>query len=290
LDNVNSLLVEINLPASCFNNALEALHPLTIRGSNNNDPLNDPCDLVSPTDKNDHITNISSPTGVDTLQAGIFSPTNTANPSGNKQQQTPSNKGVHINKTAVHVEPTMMPARSTPRRCKSIFHSSTNTRPPDHEDEDKGLTTTTTQPKEIQDCSQKLFCVFSNDGTEEISYHVIDFAGLYPIWLIVEFSMSPTGNTKNERMSSFTKCFTALLGKMLYVNSKAMIAPTAITDDDSSSYISSKANIPTNFTKLGKHIMISRGSWVFHKKERGKNNIYACFHLKSQILTEDIIN
>ncbi len=64
-------------------------------------------------------------------------------------------------------------------------------------------------------------------------------------------SLSPTGNTKDKRMSSFMKCITALLGKMLYVDSKAMIAPIAITDDDSSSYISSKADIPTNFTKLG---------------------------------------
>jgi hypothetical protein len=184
----------------------------------------------------------------------------------------------------------MMPAGSTPRCCKSILHSSTNTRPPDHEDEDEGLMTTTTQPKEIHDRSQKLICMFSDDGMEETSYHVIDFAGLYPIWPIVELSMSPTGNTKDERMSSFTKCVTALLGKMLYVDSKAMIAPIAITDDNSSSYISSKADIPTNFTKLKKNIMISGGSWVFNKKERGNNNIYACFHLKSQILTEDIIN
>ncbi len=125
---------------------------------------------------------------------------------------------------------------------------------------------------------------------EETSYHVIDFSGLYPIWPIVEFSMSPTGNTKDKRMSSFTKCVTALLGKMLYVDSKAMIAPIAITDDDSSSYISSKADIPTNFTKLGKHIMIRGGSWVFNKKERGNSNVYTCFRLKSQILTEDIIN
>jgi hypothetical protein len=266
LDNINSLLVEINLPASCFDNALEALLPSTIRGSNNNNPLKDPCNLVSPTDKNDHITDNSSPTGVDTLQAGILSPTNTANPSGNEQQQTPSNKGVRINETAVHVELVMMPAGSTPRRCKSILHSSTNTRPPDHEDEDKVLTTTTTQPKEIHDCSQKLFRVFSNDGMEETSYHVIDFAGLYPIWPIVEFSMSPTGNTKDKRMSSFTKCVTTLLSKMLYIDSKAMIAPIAVTDDDSSSYISSKANIPTNFTILGKHIMISGGSWVLMKR------------------------
>jgi hypothetical protein len=204
-DNVNSLLAEINLPASRFDNALEALRPSTIRGSNNNNPLNNPRNLLSPTDKNNHITDISSPTVVDTLQAGILSPTNTANPFGNKQQQTPSNKGVCINKTAVHVELTMTPAGSTPRRCESILHSSNNTRPPDHEDEDEGLTTTTTQPKEIQDRSMKLFRVFSNDGMEETSYHVIDFAGLYPIWPIVEFSMSPTGNTKDKRMSSFTK-------------------------------------------------------------------------------------
>jgi hypothetical protein len=184
----------------------------------------------------------------------------------------------------------MMPAGSTPRRCESILHSSTNTRPPDHEDNDEGRTTTTTQPKEIHDHSQKLFRMFSNNQTEETSYHVIDFAGLYPIWLIVEFSMSPTGNTKDKRMSSFMKCITTLLDKMLYVDSKAMIAPIAITDDDSLSYISSKANITTNFTKLEKHIMISGGSWVFNKKERGNNNVYAGFHLKSQILTEDIIN
>jgi hypothetical protein len=184
----------------------------------------------------------------------------------------------------------MMPAGSTPRRCKFILHSSTNTRPPDHEDKDEGLTTTTTQPTEIHDRSQMLFRMFSDDGTEETSYHVIDFAGLYPIWPIVEFSMSPTGNTKDKGISSFTKCFTALLGEILYVNSKAMIAPIAITDDNSSSYISSKADIPTNFTKLGKHIMISGGSWVFNEKERGNNNVYACFHLKSQIHTEGIIN
>jgi hypothetical protein len=69
-----------------------------------------------------------------------------------------------------------------------------------------------------------------------------------------------------------------------------MIAPIAITDDNSSSYISSKADIPTNFTKLRKHIMISGGSWVFNKKETGNNDVYGRFCLKSQILTEDIIN
>jgi hypothetical protein len=97
---------------------------------------------------------------------------------------------------------------------------------------------------------------------KETSYHVTDFAGLYLVWPIIKFSMSPMGNTKEERMSSFTKCVTALLGKMLYINNTAiaMIAPIAITDDDKAGYISSKANLPTYFPKLGKHIMISSSS------------------------------
>jgi hypothetical protein len=150
--------------------------------------------------------------------------------------------------------------------------------------------TSAAQPKEIHDCSQKLFHVFSTDGMEETSYHVINFAGLYPVWPIAKFSMSPKGNTKDKRMSSFTKCITALLGEMLYIDNKARIIPVAVTDDNSASYISNKANLPTIFTKLGKHIMISGGSWVFNKKERGNNNIYERFRLKLQIPTKEIIN
>jgi hypothetical protein len=36
--------------------------------------------------------------------------------------------------------------------------------------------------------------------------------------------------------------------------------------------------------------MISGGSWVFNKKEKGSNNVYARFRLKSQVETEEIIN
>jgi hypothetical protein len=132
--------------------------------------------------------------------------------------------------------------------------------------------------------------VFSKDGMEETSYHVINFVGLYPVRPIVEFSISPMGNTKDERLSLFMKCITTLLGEMLYFDNKAMIAPIAITDDDRASYISNKANLPTNFTKLGKHIIISNGSWAFNKKERGNNHVYAHFRLKSQIPTKEMIN
>ncbi len=69
-----------------------------------------------------------------------------------------------------------------------------------------------------------------------------------------------------------------------------MITPIHITDDNAAHFIKSKTEIPSNFTKLGKHIMISSGSWVFNKKEKGSNNVYGRFRLKSQIPTEDIIN
>ncbi len=36
--------------------------------------------------------------------------------------------------------------------------------------------------------------------------------------------------------------------------------------------------------------MISGGSWVFNKKEKGSNDVYVHFRLKSQISAEDIIN
>jgi hypothetical protein len=156
--------------------------------------------------------------------------------------------------------------------------------------DDGGYTPTEDCPREIYDRVQKLYRVFSDDGLKETAYHIIDFAGFYPIWPIVEFSMTPTGASMDERMASFIRCVTALLGEMLYVDDTAMIAPIDITDTDEANFIKTKTDIPSNFTKLGKHNMISGGSWVFNKKEKGSNNVYSQFRLKSQIPTEDIIN
>jgi len=46
-----------------------------------------------------------------------------------------------------------------------------------------------------------------------------------------------------------------------------------ITDDNEDNYITGKSKLPSNFTKLGKWIMISGGSWVFNKKEKGSSDI-----------------
>ncbi len=117
-----------------------------------------------------------------------------------------------------------------------------------------------------------------------------DFAGLYPAWPIIEEAISPIGNAKEERMNMFVKCITALFGEILYIDDSACIAPLEITNNNNDNYISDKAQLPSNFTKLGKWIMISRGSWVFNKKEKGSSNVNARFHLKLQVPTEEIIN
>jgi hypothetical protein len=119
---------------------------------------------------------------------------------------------------------------------------------------------------------------------------VEDFAGFYPAWPIIEVAILPTGNAKEERMNMFIKCITALFGEILYIDDSACIALLEITDDNDDNYISDKAQLPSNFTKLGKWIMISGGSWVFNKEEKGNSNVYAKFRLKSQVPTEEIIN
>ncbi len=81
-------------------------------------------------------------------------------------------------------------------------------------------------------------------------------------------------------MNLFAKCVTALLEEILYVDDTAKIATISITDVESH-YISSKADLPTNFTKLGQYVMINRGNWVFNKKEKGNNNVNARLQLKS---------
>ena len=62
--------------------------------------------------------------------------------------------------------------------------------------------------------------------------------------------MAPTGATKDERMNSFIKCVTALLREFLYVDDTAMIATLSVTGNKSL-YITSKGDLPTNFTNLG---------------------------------------
>jgi hypothetical protein len=261
---VNFRLAEINLPTNQFNNVLETLCPST---SPTDAGLNDPCNLMLPTDKNRQGTQLTSPMGVDVQEIEFHAPVNNASPQANKppQNQTTSpSRSVRINETATLVVTMMNLSGGTSQRCQSILLSASNCNPPTTEPEPKEASPMSeSRPSEIHDRDQMLYHVFSKDGMKEIAYHVTDFAGLYPVWPIVEFSMAPSGATKDERMTSFIKCAMALLGEMLYVDNAAMIALIDITNNNEASVIKSKADLPTNFTKLGKHIMISSGSWVF---------------------------
>jgi hypothetical protein len=73
------------------------------------------------------------------------------------------------------------------------------------------------------------------------------------------------------------------------VDEKAAIAPIAISNDLVEDMITDKMNIPSNYTKLSKWVMLSGGSWVFNKKERGSNDIYARFRLRSRVPVEDMV-
>jgi hypothetical protein len=90
-------------------------------------------------------------------------------------------------------------------------------------------------------------------------------------------------------MNSFVKCVAALFGEILYVDNTAKIATISITEGKTT-YIKLKSDLPSNFTKLGQYVMISGGSWVFNKKAKGSNDVYARFRLKSQVDMDEIVN
>ena len=56
--------------------------------------------------------------------------------------------------------------------------------------------------------------------------------------------MAPTGASKDERMASFTRCITALLGEMLYVENIVMIAPIDINNNDNKHFIQDQDRYP----------------------------------------------
>jgi hypothetical protein len=85
-DNDKSILAEINLPTSWFDNILKALRPSTGRGSNKDDTFDNQCDLEPPTDKNNQITQVTSSTGVDTLSLEAPSPAANNNPANDESQ------------------------------------------------------------------------------------------------------------------------------------------------------------------------------------------------------------
>jgi hypothetical protein len=136
----------------------------------------------------------------------------------------------------------------------------------------------------IQDKSNKLLKEMMGGHLTE--FHVEDFAGLFPVWPIVELALAPSGASKDERMTQYVHSISALFGKILLVDKKAAIAPIKIMNDKPEDMITDKANIPTNFTKLSRWLMLSGGSWVFNK---ANNDVYACFRIKSTVPIDEMV-
>jgi hypothetical protein len=90
-------------------------------------------------------------------------------------------------------------------------------------------------------------------------------------------------------MTSFLHCFAALFNEIKYVDNTATIAPINIYNNSKENFVVDRSGLPDNFTKLGKWLMISRGSWVFEKKEKGNGKVFTRFRLKSQENANKII-
>ena len=82
------------------------------------------------------------------------------------------------------------------------------------------------------------------------------------------------------------RCVAALLGEILLVNEKAAITPINITNDKKEDMLSNKADIPDNYTKLGRWLLLSGSSWVFNK---ANSNVYSRFGIKSTVLVEEML-
>ena len=54
----------------------------------------------------------------------------------------------------------------------------------------------------VIDRLNRLYISYNENG-QESRFHVKDFVGLFPSWPIVEMSITPTGSTKDERMTNF---------------------------------------------------------------------------------------
>jgi hypothetical protein len=81
----------------------------------------------------------------------------------------------------------------------------------------------------IHDNSNKLLKEMTGGHLTE--FHVKDFVGLFPIWLIVKLALAPSGASKDKRMTQYVRSISALFGKILLVDKKATIAPIKIMND-----------------------------------------------------------
>ena len=203
--NVNTFLADINRPMTYTDSVLQVLQPR----------YSMPDDLEVNLEKGRQMAAPDLPTGVDN-QASTPGTLDEAAPPQDTftalaTQPPKSSKSVTISETATTGIPVGGVSQGTAVslniavRQSVLLSSAKNAGSTKDPEDDSRYTPTGDRPREILDKEQKLYRVYSNDGLKETAYHVIDFAGFYPIWPIVEFSMVPAGASKDERMVSFTK-------------------------------------------------------------------------------------
>ena len=65
------------------------------------------------------------------------------------------------------------------------------------------------------------------------------------------------------------------------VDAAAAITLINIYGNNKANFITNRLSLPENFTKLGKWLMISGGSLIFNKKDKGNGEVFTRFRLKS---------
>ncbi len=204
--NVDTILANINLPQTRFKTILTVLGNAEERNDKMEDTPAPPADN-NPADEEADKANSSS---------------NQVSPPTSPNQDPTCNATVRINKT-----PDSDPSMSNPSMTMTPQSILRGTPPAETTDQ---TTTEATDFQPINDPSRKIILdrhrkllINLGEGGHNTTFHVEDFVKLYPAWLIVEVAILPTGNAKEERMSMFVKCITAVFGKILYVDDAAAL-------------------------------------------------------------------
>ncbi len=199
-ENVSVHLAELNLPGLRFGGGL------TVLGKERQDDINNPCILEVPTSKEtQERAPPDSPVGV---KEGILVPILDKDTSPPIKQAQPI---IKINKNPTPAALQESPAISDDNTAPSSVLKNPSPTPA------KGDKPPTTQAPSlgrltlkgleqgtnyIIDRQNKMYFVH-DENKQESQFHVKDFVGLFPLWPIIELLITPTGSTKDERMTNF---------------------------------------------------------------------------------------
>jgi hypothetical protein len=159
--NVNSLISEINLPTTQFDDVLEALRLMMMQDSPQDKGLNAPCNLAPPAEKADQIASFASPTGIKQHLIVINGTTMNTGTEASPQARVSISKTT----TTVEAEPTSTASTSTSRRLILQSESKSTTQESNPSISDDEASQSRSHLKQVHDRTNMLFCVFSDNLT-----------------------------------------------------------------------------------------------------------------------------